>query len=51
VAEKWNLTGGVAYDSSPVDDKDRPVLFPIGEIIRVGVGAKWQISNPVALVI
>lgn len=49
VAEQWNITGGIAYDSSPVDDKDRPVLFPIGEIIRVGVGAKWQISNPVAL--
>ena len=48
-AEKWNLTGGVAYDSSPIADEDRPVLFPLGAIFRVGLGAKWQISDPVTL--
>jgi long-chain fatty acid transport protein len=42
-AEKWNLTSGVAYDSSPMADEDRPVLFPLGAIFRLGLGAKWQI--------
>jgi long-chain fatty acid transport protein len=49
MAEKLNFTGGLAYDSSPVSDEDRPIALPLGKTIRVGVGAKWKISNPLTL--
>ena len=49
MAEKWNMTGGIAYDSSPVDDDNRLVALPLGEILRFGLGAKWQISDPLTL--
>ena len=42
---KWTLTGGVAYDSSPVSDANRTVTLAMGEQWRFGLGAMWQISQ------
>jgi long-chain fatty acid transport protein len=49
VEEGWDLTAGLAYDSSPVSDEDRPVALPLGKVFRLGVGAKWRVSDPVTL--
>jgi len=48
-AEKWLLSGGVAYDSSAVDDQNRTVTLPMGQAWRFGLGAQYQISRAVNL--
>ena len=45
----WTFTGGVAYDSSAQDDKDRSVALPFGETWRFGVGTSWQFTPAVKL--
>jgi long-chain fatty acid transport protein len=45
----WLLTGGVAYDSSPVTDKHRLPDFPEDRQIRVGVGAQYQFNKDITL--
>jgi long-chain fatty acid transport protein len=47
--EKWTLSGGVAFDSSAVDDSNRTVTLPMGQAWRFGVGAQYQISEKVNL--
>jgi len=49
VADPWLLTGGVAYDSSMVDDKDRTPDLPVGEAWRFGLGANYDWSKKLAL--
>ncbi len=49
VAEGWLLTGGFAYDSSPVEDEDRTFSLPMGETWRIGMGVRWQFSSHVDL--
>jgi long-chain fatty acid transport protein len=44
-SEKWQFTGGVAYDTSAVDDANRTVTLPMGEAYRIGVGALWKYSQ------
>lgn len=44
---QWALTGGVAYDSSPVTDANRSVMLPVGTNWRFGLGARWQVSRSV----
>ena len=44
LAEKWQLSGGVAYDSSAVDDADRAVALPMGAAQRLGAGVQWHYS-------
>lgn len=41
----WLLSGGFAYDSSPVDSEDRTVSLPVGEQWRVSLGAQCQLSR------
>ena len=48
-SEQWKVTAGVAYDSTPVEDVDRSIAFPLGESYRFGAGALWQVSLPVQL--
>jgi len=48
-SENWVLSGGVAYDSSPVSDEDRTLSLPVGEAYRFGVGAQWQVSRAIHL--
>ena len=49
VAEQWKLITGFAYDSSPVEDEDRSIAFPLGQIIRYGIGTTWDASEQVTL--
>jgi long-chain fatty acid transport protein len=44
-SEKWQFTGGVAFDSSAVDTANRTVTLPMGQAWRFGVGASYQISR------
>jgi long-chain fatty acid transport protein len=41
----WTLTGGVAYDSNPVSDRNRNAQLPVDRQIRYAVGAQYVISN------
>ncbi len=47
--EAWTLSGGVAYDSSIMNDAQRTVLTPIGSAWRFALGAQWAISPTVTL--
>lgn len=46
-SDKWQFTGGVAYDSSAVDTANRTVTLPMGQAWRFGVGASYQISRAI----
>lgn len=41
---KWILSCGISYDSSAVDDENRSVTAPMGEIWQLGLGATHIIS-------
>lgn len=45
----WTFTGGIAYDSSAVDDDKRSVTVPMGEIWGFALGAQYSISPNVTL--
>ena len=49
LSEEWQMTAGIAYDSSPLENQDRPVAMPLGAIYRFGIGAQWQTSGVVTL--
>ena len=46
---RWLVTGGIAYDSSPVNDENRTVALPMGETWRFGVGGQWAASESIEL--
>ena len=46
---KWLFTGGIAYDSSPVDDEDRSLQMPMAATWRFGVGGQISTSETVKL--
>jgi long-chain fatty acid transport protein len=46
-SDKWSFTGGLGYDSSPVNDANRTVTLPMGQQWRFGLGAMWQVSQRV----
>jgi long-chain fatty acid transport protein len=48
-SEKWQFSGGVAYDSSAVSDANRTLTTPMGQAYRFGLGAQWQVSEKVNL--
>jgi long-chain fatty acid transport protein len=48
-SEKWLLSGGVAFDSSAVDNANRTITLPVGQDWRFGLGAQYQISQNVNL--
>lgn len=41
-SEKWQFTGGFAYDTSAVSDQNRTVTLPMGEAYRFGLGALYH---------
>jgi long-chain fatty acid transport protein len=45
----WQLTAGVAFDSSAVDSANRTITAPMGQAWRFGLGARWQVSRAVEL--
>jgi long-chain fatty acid transport protein len=46
-AGKWILSGGVAFDSSAVENENRTVTLPMGQAWRFGLGAQYQVSESV----
>lgn len=46
---KWTFTGGLGYDSSPVNDANRSLSLPVGQQWRFGLGAVWAVSQKVHL--
>ena len=48
-AEPWLWSVGFAYDSSPVDDKDRTVDMPLDRQIRIGTGLQYEWNENVTL--
>jgi len=48
-SEQWRFSGGVAFDSSAVKNKDRSVVLPMGQVWRFGLGAEWQATEKLSL--
>lgn len=48
-AERWLVTGGIAYDTSPVNDENRTLECPMGEMWRFGVGGEWAAKETITL--
>ena len=44
-AEKWLLQAGIAYDTSPVDSRDRTPDMPIDRQVRYATGVQYQKSK------
>lgn len=44
----WTFMTGIAYDSSAVSNKNRPLNLPVGKQWRFGAGAEWQYSDTLA---
>ena len=47
--ESWDLTGGVAYDSNPVDSEDRNAQLPVDRQIRYAGGARYKLNDSVVV--
>lgn len=45
----WTFSGGVAYDSSAVDDNKRSVTIPMGEAWRFALGAQYAFTPNLTL--
>jgi long-chain fatty acid transport protein len=44
-SDRWMFSGGIAFDTSSVEDANRTVTLPMGETWRFGVGAQYQLSE------
>ena len=44
-SEKWLFSGGIAFDSSAVDNANRTVTLPMGQAWRFALGAQYQLSK------
>ncbi len=42
---QWVFSGGIAYDTSAVEDQYRSVTLPMGEAWRFGCGAQYAIND------
>ena len=49
LSDPWLLTGGVAYDSAMMDDKDVTPDLPVGETWRFALGTRYTWSEDVSL--
>ncbi len=45
----WTFTGGIAYDSSAVDDDKRTVTLPMGEAWKFALGAQYAVTPSLTL--
>jgi long-chain fatty acid transport protein len=48
-SEPWLFQGGIAYDTSPVDAKDRTADMPIDRQIRYALGAQYKLNEKVSM--
>lgn len=44
-SDKWRLSGGVAFDSSAVENENRTVTLPMGQLWRFGLGMQYQLND------
>ena len=49
IADAWLWSIGFAYDSSPLDDKDRSPDYPIDRHIRLGTGLQYDWSEDMTI--
>jgi long-chain fatty acid transport protein len=49
LSDPWLLTGGVAYDSSMLDEEDISPALPVGETWRFALGTGYDWSKDVTL--
>jgi long-chain fatty acid transport protein len=43
--DNWDLTAGIAYDTSPVNARNRVPELPVDEQIRYNIGARNHLSD------
>jgi long-chain fatty acid transport protein len=48
-APEWLLSVGIAYDESPVDDKDRTPDMPLDRQIRYATGLQYDLSEDLTI--
>jgi long-chain fatty acid transport protein len=44
-SDPWLLSGGIAYDSSMVDDVNRSIVLPLGSTVALGFGARYKVRK------
>ena len=49
VSPLWSLSAGVAYDSSPVSDRNRTIALALDEQYRYGIGALYDWRKDITL--
>lgn len=42
---QWDITAGIAYDTSPVSSADRTADLPVDRQIRYNIGARYKLRN------
>lgn len=47
--EYWEFTGGVAYDSNPVNARHRNAQLPVDRQIRYAVGTRYKLRNDITV--
>ncbi|MCB1688548.1 MAG: outer membrane protein transport protein [Halioglobus sp.] len=47
--EDWDLTGGVAYDSNPVNARNRNAQLPVDRQIRYASGARYKLNDSMTI--
>ncbi len=45
--DRWDLTGGIAYDNNPVRARDRNAQLPVDRQIRYALGARFRPSESI----
>ena len=43
--ERWEIAGGISYDTNPVDARDRTADLPIDRQMRYNLGARYQMRD------
>jgi long-chain fatty acid transport protein len=46
---RWSFTGGVAYDTNPVDKENRNAQLPVDRQIRYALGTRYQLSDTMTI--
>ena len=41
----WDLTAGMAYDTNPVNSRDRSAYLPVDQQIRYNAGARYHMRD------
>jgi len=44
-SDRWDITAGIAYDTNPVDTRDRTADLPVDRQIRYNIGARYALRE------